>query len=85
MPVEPQAAMEIVRFLASGPTPEQIISFHPSAEASERAYALIAAERAGTITVDERAELDNSVYLEHMMQLIKVEAHLLTINHYPTK
>ena len=78
MPIEPPAALEIIRFLASGPTPEQIVTYHPSTEASERAYALIAAERAGSIDEDERAELDQSVYLEHMMRLIKVEAqHIL--------
>lgn len=78
MPVEPIAALEIVRFLASGPTPEQIVAYHPSSEASDRAYTLIAAERAGTMSADERAELDQSVYLEHMMRLIKAEAnHIL--------
>jgi hypothetical protein len=77
MPVEPLAALEIARFIAGGPTPEQIIAFHPSPEASERAYALIAAERAGTITDEERAELDESVYLEHMMRLVKAEAYLM--------
>ena len=77
MPVEPQAALEIVRFLASGPTPEQIVTFHPSAEANQRAYALIAADRAGTISADERAELDSSIYLEHLMRLIKAEANAL--------
>jgi len=41
MPVESLAALEIVRFLASGPTPEQIVAYHPSPAASERAYALI--------------------------------------------
>jgi len=74
MAIEPPAALEIVRFLASGPTPEQIVAFHPSPTASERAYALIDAERAGTITEEEQAELDSSVYLEHMMRLIKAEA-----------
>ncbi len=75
MSIEPLAELEIAQFLAGGPTPEKIIAYHPSPEASERAYALIAVERAGTITEDERAELDQSVYLEHMMQLIKAEAH----------
>ncbi len=80
MLVEPMAALEIVRFLANGPTPEQIVAYHPSLEASERAYALIAAERAGSITEDERAELDQLVYLEHMMRLIKAEAnHILRL------
>ena len=77
MPVEPLAALEIARFIASSPTPEQIVAFHPSSEANARAYALVAAERAGTITDDERAELDQSIYLEHMMRLIKAEAHLM--------
>ncbi len=77
MPVEPLAALEIARFIARRPTPEQIVAFHPSPAASERAYALIAADRAGTLTEDERAELDQSVYLEHMMRLIKAEAHLM--------
>jgi hypothetical protein len=41
--------------------PEQIIAYHPSPETSERAYALIAAECAGTIIEAERAELDLSM------------------------
>ena len=77
MPVEILTSVEIARFLASGPTPEQIVAYHPSPEAAERAYALIAAERNGTITEDERAELDSCVSLEHMMRLVKVEAHRL--------
>jgi hypothetical protein len=75
MAIEPPAALEIVRFLATGPTPAHIVAYHPSQEANERAYALIDAERAGTLTEEERAELDQSVYLEHMMRLIKAEAH----------
>ncbi len=75
MPVEPLATLEIVRFLASGPTPEQIIAFHPSPEATDRFYALIAAEREGAITDEERAELDRDIHLEHLMRLIKAEAH----------
>ena len=74
MPVEPLAALEIARFIASSPTPEQIVAFHPSTEAGTRAYTLIAADRVGTITDDERTELEQSVYLEHMMRLVKAEA-----------
>jgi len=74
---EPQVALEIARFLLGRPTPEQIVAFHPSAEATDRFYALIDAERAGTITDDERAELDSCINLEHMMRLIKAEVHLV--------
>lgn len=77
MPTDILASVEIARFLASGPTPEQIIAYHPSPEAAERAYALVEAERNGTISEDERTELDSCVYLEHMMRLVKVEAHRL--------
>ena len=74
MPVESLASFEIARFLASSPTPEQIITFHPSSEATERLYALIEAERDGSITEEQRAELDRNIHLEYMMGLVKVEA-----------
>ena len=70
-----QAAREVARLIASHPTPEQIISFHPSPEASARAYALIDADRDGTLTDDERAELDSFTMLENLMEMAKVEAH----------
>lgn len=43
--------------------------------ATERFYALIDAERNGFITDEERAELESCIGLEHMMRLVKVEAH----------
>lgn len=75
MNIDSQASVEIARFLASGPTPEQIIVFRPSPEAIERAYSLIATEREGRMSDEEHAELDTYVNLEHMMRLVKVEAH----------
>jgi len=74
MPIEVQAAVEIARFLAGSPSPEEIVAFHPSPETTERFYALIEAERDGTITTDEKAELDRDIHLEYMMGLIKTEA-----------
>jgi hypothetical protein len=77
MAIEPQVAPEIARFLVGRPTPEQIVAFHPSQVANDRFYALIDAERAGAITDGERAELDSCINLEHIMRLIKAEAHLV--------
>jgi hypothetical protein len=75
---ESQVTLEVARFLVSGPSPEQIIAFHPSQKAIDHAYALIAADRNNTITDEERAELDSYVDLEYMMRLIKIEAqHVL--------
>ena len=77
MVIEPQVALEIARFIASGPTPEQIIAFHPSVEATDRFYDLIALEKDGVLTKEERTELESCLNLEHMMRLVKVEAHRL--------
>jgi hypothetical protein len=77
MAIQTQAAMEVARFLAKAPTPEQIIEFHPSPEVAERAYELIDAEREGKITPEEKEELDAYMSLEHIMRLVKSEAHHL--------
>jgi hypothetical protein len=71
MPVTTQAVFEAARFLASGPAPEEIIAFHPSDEATERIYELIEAEKNGTISDEEQAELDRGISLEYMMGLTR--------------
>ena len=68
-----QAATEIARFLAHHPTPEQIVAFHPSSEVAERAYELIHTERDGSLTEEERQELESYLIIEYLMELIKLE------------
>ena len=75
MLLKTQAALEVARFLAYHPTPEQIIAFHPSPEVAERAYELIHAERDDALTDEERQELDSYLVIESLMELIKLEAH----------
>jgi len=70
-------SLEVAQFLASGPAPERIIAFHPSLEASARAAALLDASREGTLSDEERAELESSIALERMMRLVKAEASRL--------
>ena len=41
MPIESDAVMQIARFFASQPTPEQILAYHASPEVADCAYALI--------------------------------------------
>jgi hypothetical protein len=74
MPLKTQAATEIARFLANHPTSEQLIAFHPSPEVAERAYELIYTERDGSLTEEERQELDSYLVIEHLMELVKLEA-----------
>jgi hypothetical protein len=69
-----QAATEIARFLAHHPSPEQIVAFHPSVEVAERAYELIQNDRDGSLTEEERQELESYVVIEYLMELVKLEA-----------
>ena len=74
MPLKTRAATEIARLLAHHPAPEQIVAFHPSTEAAERAYKLIRAERDGSLTEEERQELESYLVIEYLMALVKLEA-----------
>jgi hypothetical protein len=75
MLLKTQAATEVARFLAHHPTPEQIIAFHPSPEVAARAYELIRSDRDGSLTDDERKELESYAVIEYLMELVKLEAH----------
>ncbi len=75
MLLKTQAATELAQFLANHPTAEQIVAFHPSGEVAERAYELIHTERDGSLTEEERKELESYLVMEHLMELIKLEAH----------
>ena len=63
---------EVAVFLASGPTPQDVLSFHPSEEASERIGDLIArSKETPGLTAEERIELDRALHLEHLVRLAK--------------
>lgn len=75
--METQAEHEIVAFLASGPSLRAIVAFHASPEVADRCYELIDAERERALTDEEQRELDHYLYLNHLMILMKAEAHRL--------
>jgi hypothetical protein len=68
------AELELARFLASQPSTEDIIAFHPSSEVTERYYSLL--ERSGQVSGEEHIELDAYLGVERLMQLIKAEARI---------
>jgi len=74
MLLKTQAATEVARFLANHPTSEQIVAFHPSSEVTERAYELIHAEREGSLNEEDLQELNSYLVIEHLMELVKLEA-----------
>ncbi len=72
---ETQVEHEVVMFLTSQPSPEAIIAFRLSAEMADRFYELIDFERERALTDEEQSELDVYLYLNHLLIMMKVEAH----------
>lgn len=62
-------------FLASTPTPEQIIAFRPSAAMAQRIHDLLTLNRDGLLDRSGQAELDYFIQVEHFMRLLKAKAH----------
>jgi hypothetical protein len=65
---------EVLDFLASTPTPEQIINFHPSETSQVRLRELLDHNQTGILTAEERAELDEFSRLNHLMSMLKIRA-----------
>ncbi len=65
---------EVLDFLASTPTPEQIIAFTPSTTLQDRAHYLLAQNRDETLTAEENTELDEFTRMNHFMSMLKIRA-----------
>lgn len=65
---------EILDFLASTPTPEQIVAFHPSEALQSRLHELLDRNREGILSDDESAELDEFSRMNHLMSMLKIRA-----------
>ena len=76
MSVASPAYLEIIDFIA-GSNPEAVARFRPSSEAQQRLAALIEREKTESLSVDERAELDHFIELEHILRMAKAKARLI--------
>jgi hypothetical protein len=65
---------EIMDFLSSTPTPEQIVAFQPTKTAQGRLRALLKKRHSGGLTPEEQAEFDEFTQLNHFMSLLKARA-----------
>lgn len=72
--VQSIALDEFVDFITSSPSLEAIASYHLSPEANAHISYLLDANRNGTLTSEERAELDEYDRLEHLMRMVKYKA-----------
>lgn len=65
---------EIIDFIASGTTPELVIAFGPSPGLQSRIKELVRRAGEGSISSDERSELEDCLQLEHIMIMAKARA-----------
>ena len=71
---EIKAYEEIVDFIASGTTTQDVNSFRPSEAAQERVTDLLSREKEGELSRAEKSELDHYLQIEHLMRLAKARA-----------
>ena len=70
-----QTASEIMDFLASSPTPVDLLNYHVSDRAQERLQRLLAINQAGLASAEEQSELDEISQIEHIIIMLKAQAH----------
>jgi hypothetical protein len=65
---------EMIDFLVSRPTPEQIVGFKFSSEIQTRLEMLLEKNRESSLTETENAELDTFEQVNHLLILLKAQA-----------
>lgn len=63
---------EIIDFLASTPTSDDILQFKPSERLERRLSELLERNRTEMLTVDEREELEEFLRMNHFMNMLKI-------------
>ncbi len=70
----PLVYIEVLDFLVTRPTPQEIVAFKVSPQAQDRLWLLLDKNREETLTASESAELDVYEQLDHLMVLMKARA-----------
>jgi hypothetical protein len=65
---------EIIDFLASTPTPKNIVDFKPSERLEQRLSYLLDQNKHDGLAADERTELDEFLRMNHFMNMLKIRA-----------
>jgi hypothetical protein len=74
-PVPNQVYRDVLNFLISQPSPQELAQFAPSADIQAHVSALLERNRAGMLTAVEQSELDEYVRINHFVTMLK--AHTL--------
>lgn len=68
---------EVMAFLLTSPSPQQIIEFRASQTAQERLRYLLDANRNNTLSAEEAAELEEASRVNTFMMTLKAKAYLV--------
>ena len=71
---------DLLDYLIQKATPQEILAFKASATAEQRAEELLEKNSAGTLTLDETAELQQMLQVDRLVSVLKARA-LETISH----
>ena len=66
---------QVLDFLATGPSAQEIVRFRPSVAAQQRFSELLELNRRRTLTLEETEELDHYVRIDRMVSLLKAKAY----------
>lgn len=67
------AATEVIQFLATNPTPQELLNYHISEQAQNRLQRLLVLNESGILSEDEQLELDELERLEHIVVMLKAQ------------
>ena len=73
-PLSIRAYAQALEFLATTPTPAEILAFRPSPAIQTEVSRLLSRHKAETLTPDEESELDRIGDLEHVLMALKARA-----------
>lgn len=73
-PVPNQVYRDILHFLVSQPSPEEIVGFAPSPETQAHVSELLEKNREGALTAVEKSELDEYMRINHLVTMLKARA-----------
>lgn len=65
---------ELLDFMVSAPSPEDIIAFKPSPQMEARLAELMDKNKRGALTDDERQALGGFLQLNHFVNMLKIRA-----------
>ncbi|WKN45825.1 hypothetical protein [Tunicatimonas pelagia] len=68
-----QTASEILTFLSSNPTPQEVLAYHASERSQARLQELLALHYSGILSEGEQLELDELEKIEHVLVMLKAE------------